>query len=145
MLLAFTFPLSPFRTPPYIPVYFLENSMYHDTASGAQSAELKSKTSRRYCQTKCARTKRNSFIWEGKQLSPVFLVQLTGCPGEVKASNSFLSWHFLCGSNPLPGAHHQNLDTVLDTSSRDCSNTEVLRKELLLVGTSPGQHLLHHC
>lgn len=101
---------------------------------------------RDYWQTKCARTKRNAFILEGKQLSPVFLLQIRGCPGEVKASNSFLSWHFCVGAIHSWEACTKIwiLPPVLNTSTRVCSNTEVLRKELLLVCACPEQHLLHH-
>lgn len=72
---------------------------------------------------KCAWTKRNTFILEGKQLSLVFLVLIRGSPGEVKASTCFLSWHFYCGSNPLPGALHQNLSAA---SSAECIHQGLL-------------------
>lgn len=58
--------------------------MYCHTASETQRADLKLKVAQ------CARTKRNTFILEGEQLSPVFLVQIRASPGEVKASTCLL-------------------------------------------------------
>lgn len=40
------------------------------------------------------------FPWEGKHVAPVFQVQMTGCPGQVRALKSSLSWRLLSGSNP---------------------------------------------
>lgn len=146
-MFAFTFPLSPFRTPPCYPCVLPRqlNLLLCCLRNPKGRLEVGSVW---FCQTfaKCARTRRNTFLLEGKQLSLLFLMQIRGSPGEVKASICLLPWHFCVGAihSQEPSTKIWMLPPVLSTSSRDCSNTEVLSKELVLVCTSPGQHLLHH-
>lgn len=94
----------------------------------------------------CWGKKKYIYFLDGKQLSPVFVVQIRGSPGEVKARTSFLSCSCVGAVHSLlePCTKTWMLPPVLNTSTRDCSNIEVLSKELLLLCASPGQHLLHH-
>lgn len=85
-------------------------------------------------------------IYFGRQAAIPSVLQIRGCPGEVRPATAFFPGISCVGVSHFqePCAKIRVLPPVLNTSTRDCSNTEVLGKELLLVCTCLGQHLLHH-